>query len=108
METSVRREKRRDPRVPVAWELRGKSLRPLDAGAHADLRSGVDLRGRIADVSAGGFCLLTDDDAEGSGPVRCEIVVPELGVGIPTLAQVRWTRRDGVNQTNRVGLQFLV
>jgi hypothetical protein len=104
----VRREKRRDPRVPVAWELRGKSLRPLDPASRAELKAGVDLRGRIADISAGGLCLLTDDDADGTGPVRCEIVVPELGVGIPTLVQVRWTHRDTVNRTNRVGLQFLV
>jgi hypothetical protein len=104
----MRREKRRDLRYPVAWELRGKSLRPLEPGSGLRYKASQVLHGRVSDVSAGGLCLLTDDDPEVSGPVRCEIVVPQLAVGIPTLLQVRWSRRDVVKQTNRVGLQFLV
>jgi hypothetical protein len=104
----MRREKRRDSRYPVTWELRGKSLRPLEPGSRVHMEATRDLHGRITDVSAGGLCLLTDADANVSGPVRCEIVVPELTVGIPTLLQVRWTERDAGSQTYRVGLQFLV
>lgn len=104
----MRREKRRDSRYPVTWELRGKSLRPLEPASRVQVEPNRDLHGRITDVSAGGLCLLTDADANLSGPVRCEIVVPELTVGIPTLLQVRWTQRDVSNHTNRVGLQFLV
>ena len=104
----MRREKRRDSRYPVTWELRGKSLRPIEPGSGVDLKTSRELRGVVTDVSAGGLCLLTDDEAEVSGPVRCEIVVPQFAVGIPTLMQVRWSRRDDDHQTNRMGLQFLV
>ena len=104
----MRREKRRDLRHAVTWELRGKSLRPLEAGGPSQVGTGRDIHGVITDISAGGLCLLTEDEADVSGPVRCEIVIPQFAVGIPTLVQVRWTRRDMVHQTNRVGLQFLV
>ena len=103
----MRREKRRDLRHLVAWELRGRLLPPIEAGNQPST-AGKDLHGVVTDISAGGLCLLTEDDAEVSGPVRCEIVIPQFAVGIPTLVQVRWTRRDMVHQTNRVGLQFLV
>jgi hypothetical protein len=109
METAdMRREKRRDLRHPVTWELRGKSLRPIEAGDHPDVRTGRDIHGVVTDISSGGLCLLTGDEADVSGPVRCEIVIPQFAVGIPTLLQVRWMRRDNVHQTNRMGLQFLV
>jgi c-di-GMP-binding flagellar brake protein YcgR len=104
----MRRERRVNARYPVAWELRGKSLRAIEPGSDDQFRSSRDLHGRVADISAGGLCLLTDDEADLAGPVRGEIVVPQLSVGIPTLLQVRWTQRDPGSQTYRVGLQFLV
>ena len=102
------REKRRDLRHPVTWELRGKSLRQLEPGSHVELKTTRNLHGVVTDVSAGGLCIVTEDEAEVSGPLRCEIVMPHFTVGIPTLVQVRWRQRDVVHQTNRVGLQFLV
>jgi hypothetical protein len=41
--------------------------------------------------------------------VRCEIGVPELPVSIPTLMQVRWTRKQSLQaDTYLTGLQFLL
>ncbi len=33
----MRREKRRDSRYPVTWELRGKSLRPLEPASRVQV-----------------------------------------------------------------------
>jgi hypothetical protein len=64
------------------------------------------------------MCVLTDNHAEVSlavgsdidvsSPLRCEILVPDIPIGIPTLLQIRWVRRIGDGRTHELGLQFLV
>jgi hypothetical protein len=62
----------------------------------------------IIDIGAGGLGLFSDDAIGISDPFLCEIVAPQLPVGIPTLVQVRWVRKDGQGHTYRAGLQYLV
>jgi PilZ domain len=102
----MRAEKRRHRRYSVTCELTGKSLKPI-AGPEAGEWSGGDIRGVIPDVSAGGLCLLTDDRAEVSDPLVCEIRGPDMPVAIPTLMQVRWFHKHGDGYAYRLGLQFL-
>jgi hypothetical protein len=41
--------------------------------------------------------------------VRCEIAVSEIPVSIPTLMQVRWTRKQSLQADTYVtGLQFVL
>ena len=103
----MREEKRRHHRYPVTCEVRGKALKLLERGGERSLAS-LNLRGVITDISAGGLGLFSDDLIEVSDPFVCEIIAPQMPVGIPTLLQRRWALKDGQGHTYRVGLQFLV
>ena len=92
----------------MSLELEGKALNALESATVARGAAAQEIFGEVFDISEGGLCLLTDDAAEVSEPVRCVIRVPQIPAGIPTLLQVRWARRDGLRPTYRVGMQFLV
>jgi PilZ domain len=63
----------------------------------------------VQNVSKGGLCLVSPQPMARSCLVRCEISVSEIPVSIPTLMQVRWTRKKGrQSDTYFIGLQFLL
>ena len=104
----MRQEKRLNRRYPVIWELKGKVLRTFEPTGDVPFQVSRDLLGAVSNISAGGLCLLTDDEPEVSSAVRCEIFVPQVPTGIPTLLQVRWVHKSDDGRTYRLGLQFLV
>ena len=104
MKARTGEERRRFLRHESSASLRGTelpSLLPTPA-------SETTFRGQIRDIGAGGLCILTDELLHVSHLARCEIPLPGLPVAIPTLAQIRWIRRDPVEATHFVGLQFLL
>ena len=101
-------DKRQHDRYSVSLELEGKALNALDSARTTRSKVPQEISGEVSDISEGGLCLVTVDAANVSEPVRCVIRVPEIPAGIPTLLQVRWSRKDGLGPTYRVGLQFLV
>jgi PilZ domain len=103
----LRVENRKYLRHPVTCELRGKALKPLERVGES-FTSGRDLHGVITDIGLGGLGLLSDDAIEVFKLFVCEIIVPQLPTGIPTLMQIRWILKDGQGQTYRLGLQFMV
>jgi hypothetical protein len=63
----------------------------------------------VQNVSKGGLCLISSQPMPRSSLVRCEIGVSEVPVGIPTLMQVRWTRKQNLQaEAYLTGLQFLL
>jgi hypothetical protein len=103
----LREENRLHHRYLVTCELRGRALKPLQHAGESGT-SHHDLRGVITDIGLGGIGVFSDDTAELFDPFVCEIIAPEMPIGIPTLMQVRWIRTDGQGHTYRLGLQFLV
>lgn len=104
----MRRERRLYQRFPVNCELTGRML-SHSHGADGNLATGEQpISGTVHDIGAGGLCLRTDNLAETSQPLRCQIIVPELPIGIPTLLQVRWLHSDDGGDTYQLGLQFLL
>jgi hypothetical protein len=101
-------DKRQHDRYSVSLELEGKALNALESSRVARGPVTQEIYGEVSDISEGGLCLLTVDAATVSEPVRCVIRMPQIPAGIPTLLQVRWTQKDGLGPTYRVGLQFLV
>jgi len=101
-------EKRMHRRYPVIWELKGRTLRAIEPAGEIPLPGSRDILGAVSDISAGGVCVLSDDQPEVSSAVRCEIFVPQIPTGIPTLLQVRWSHKNVDGHTYRLGLQFLV
>ena len=104
----MREENRLYQRYPVTCELRGKALKSFESAGKPSLAAGPDLRGTITDIGLGGIGLFSEDTIEILDPFVCEIVAPQMPVGIPTLVQVRWALKDGQGHTYRVGLQFIV
>ena len=114
----MRQERRLYRRYPVIWELKGRVLRAIEPSGEFPDADSQDVHGAVSNISAGGVCVLTDDrpgessavggEVEVSGAVRCEILVPNVPIGIPTLLQVRWARKTGDGETYQLGLQFLV
>jgi hypothetical protein len=104
---TLREENRLYQRYPVTCEIRGRAQKPLEqAGESAACRR--DLRGVITDIGLGGVGVFSDETIEVFEPFVCEIIAPEMPIGIPKLMQVRWIRTDGQGHTYRLGLQVLV
>jgi hypothetical protein len=118
MDGRIREERRLHRRHAVAWTLRGRLLRAVEPGGTILLPESRDLSGTVSNVSTGGLCIAAADESghqdgfyaeiEASSPVRCEIVISDLPVGIPTLLQVRWARPVDGGKLYELGLQFLV
>ena len=66
------------------------------------------LRGRIQDISAGGLSVQTSQSVRAPQLVRCEIVLSDVPVAIPTLMRVLWYQKDPAGVRHRAGLQFLL
>ncbi len=104
----MRRERRLHPRYLAACELTGRTLSQVQSVEGGPVSAGQQIRGAVSNISAGGLCLLADKTANMSQPLRCQIRVPELPIGIPTLLHVRWARSDDGGKTYKLGLQFLL
>jgi PilZ domain len=103
----LRKENRLYHRYPVTCELRGRALNPLERAEDSAI-SRRDLHGVITDIGLGGIGVFSDDTIEVFDPFVCEIIAPQMPIGIPTLMQVRWIRTDGQGHKYRLGLQFLL
>ncbi len=95
---------RRYRRHQTAGHLKGEVLSLGESGQ----RRQPALQGRIQNISAGGLCLLTRQVPNVTDPIRSEITVPGTPVGIPTLVQIRWSRKSADKRNHVVGLQFLL
>jgi PilZ domain len=104
---TLRKENRLYHRYRVTCELRGRALTLLERAGKSPT-SHRDLRGITTDIGHGGLGLFSDDTIEVFDPFVCEIIAPQMPIGIPTLMQVRWIRKDGQGHTYRLGLQFLL
>jgi len=98
------RERRRQRRFPVTFELRVKELLQLGT----EKRAGAIVRATAQNISACGLGVVTNRSVEISSPVRCEIIIAELPVPIPVMAQVRWVEQNSSQKGYQVGLEFLM
>ena len=104
----LREENRRHHRYSVTCELRGKSLKPIGHTGDPSPGDTYDLHGVVTDISAGGLGVFLDDSIEIWNPFVCEIVAPNMPIGIPTLLRVLWVLKDGQGHSYRAGLQYLL
>jgi hypothetical protein len=100
------RERRRQRRFPVTFELRVKEL--LQLGTQTGKRTGTIFRARAQNISTSGLGVVTNRRIEVSSPLRCEIITGELPVPIPIMAQVRWIQKDSGRKGYQAGLEFLM
>jgi len=96
-------ERRQELRHPVCCELR--VWRPEALGSDGN---GHVAHASVKNISKGGLCAVMARPVEGSFPVRCELVIPDVPVGLPVIMQVRWSQRGSGEKEHTVGLQFLL
>ncbi|OLC95632.1 MAG: hypothetical protein AUH86_11575 [Acidobacteria bacterium 13_1_40CM_4_58_4] len=85
-------------------EMRGEELLLLEFSQERKPTS----RGWIQDIGTGGICFVGDEPMTVFALVRCEIVVSDTAVGIPTLMQVRWIQEISTGNGCKIGLKFLI
>ncbi|MGH9511015.1 MAG: PilZ domain-containing protein [Terriglobales bacterium] len=104
MKPSSERERRRYPRFPQTLDVQASDVPPLKYKGQGK----PPLTGRAQNVSKGGFCLLTDQPVDRSSLMLCHVGVSEGTTAIPTLVQVRWTRKQEIQDESYLsGVQFL-
>ncbi len=96
-------DRRRAARYSASFCVLARKL--SDNESYAD--EVVELTAELRDISRGGCCLVSGHGWRSLSVLRCEILLPQLAVGVPTLAQVRWLRSEGQDQFV-MGLQFLI
>jgi len=101
---SSERERRRYPRFPQILEIQAAGVPPL--AQKQPTKSA--LSGRAQNISKGGFCFLTNQPVDRSAVMLCHVGVSEGVTAIPTLVQVRWTKKRDINEESYLtGVQFL-
>jgi len=102
---TTERDRRRHPRFPYVLDVQAREAPPYQSV----LRSGLPAAARVQNVSKGGLCLVSSQPLPRSALLRCEILVTDLPVGIPTLMQVCWTQKQNLKTESYLsGLQFLL
>jgi hypothetical protein len=74
----------------------------------AGAKRGRAILGRIENISQGGVAVVSSVSMPISSLVRCEIRGPDVGIAIPTLLQVRWSRKRASGTEYEVGLRFVL
>lgn len=97
-----RRHRRYRPRQ--AYHVRATAL----AVHGLDRPTTRPILGRIHDIGAGGLCLLTDQVVKVPQLLRCDILLPGVPAGVPTLVRVRWCLKDPSRARRKAGVQFLL
>jgi hypothetical protein len=101
----LERDRRQYPRFPQLLDLHAREVQPLKP----EIERHKAVVGRVQNVSKGGLCLISPQPIAQSCLVHCEIGISETPVSIPTLMQVRWTRKQNLQaDTYLTGLQFLL
>ena len=65
-------------------------------------------RGRVKDISDGGFCLLAARRPQQSVLLQGLLRLAQMPVKIPALVQVRWVNRQPKGQRYRIGLRYVI
>ena len=98
-------ERRRWPRYANTLEIELTVVPSLESAQ----RSASPLHGWVRNVSNAGINLFTEQPLEDFSLLRCGVPLPGAPVAVPTLMQVRWTRRSGARRDGYIsGLQFIL
>lgn len=71
-------------------------------------KSTTIINSNIKNISEGGVCLMTRERLETAQIVKISLPVPHVKMSTPTLAEVRWVRKDPGKRLYRAGLRFLL
>jgi hypothetical protein len=95
--------KRRKPRYSIRGEFTGSELPAFQAR-----KKPAVFRGRVKDISDGGFCVLAARRPEQSVLLQGLLRLAQMPAQIPTFVQVRWVKRQLGGRHYRIGLQYVI
>ena len=95
--------KRRNPRYSIKGEFKGTELPAFQAR-----KKPAVFRGRVKDISDGGFCLLAARRPELSVLLQGLLRLARMPAKIPALVQVRWVNRQVSGRHYIIGLQYVI
>jgi hypothetical protein len=105
MAASETRDRRQYPRFPHPMKLLATEL--PQSGSFTQRKTTI--KGSIENISRGGICVLSDRSIPNSALVRCEFLLSDVPIPVPTLMQVRWTRKHDSREAGYIsGLHFLL
>lgn len=105
MAASETRDRRQYPRFPHPMKLLATEL--PQSGSFTQRKTTI--KGSIENISRGGICVLSDRSIPNSALVRCEFLLSDVPIPVPTLMQVRWTRKHDSREAGYTwGLHFLL
>jgi hypothetical protein len=97
-------DRRTHPRFPQILEIQAHEVLPLKT----DETAKPPVLGRIQNMSKGGVCVLSQHPVSRAALLRCEIGMSDAPLSVPTLALVRWTKKQNLESNSYLsGLQFL-
>ena len=97
------RKRRAYLRYPTGGEFQGNELAQL----RSPQKSRV-VRGKVKDISDGGFCILTAHAPKMSTLLQGQLRLVRMPVQVPTLVQVRWINRSPSGGGYKIGLQYVI
>ncbi len=97
------RKRRAYPRYPTGGAFQGNELAQL----RSPQKSRV-VRGKVKDISDGGFCILTAHAPKMSTLLQGQLRLIRMPVEVPTLVQVRWINRSPSGGGYKIGLQYVI
>ena len=62
----------------------------------------------IRNISEGGICLSTREPLEAAQVIKISLPLPHVKITTPTLAEVRWVRKEPGKDLYHAGLRFLL
>jgi PilZ domain len=97
-------ERRRGWRYMVTTKFVGRELSSSGTSA----TSKAIIRGQIQNISAGGLRMITNQAIKKFALIRGEVSLHNLPVGVPSIMEVRWTRRLAGGARYELGLRFVL
>ena len=96
------RNKRSHARYSARASFQGSSLPALSGSKRV-----ADLHGKVADISDGGFCIITAKVPARSSLLQGRLRFAKVPTQIPILVQVRWSKKTSSRQY-MIGLQYVL
>jgi len=83
---------RQHPRYPVSLKVIFETGASLTTQKSRQEKADGDTQ----NLSNGGLCLITDRALKASQIIRLKLPMPNISVTMPTLAEVRWVKRESI------------
>ncbi|HTN42193.1 MAG TPA: PilZ domain-containing protein [Nitrospiria bacterium] len=84
--------------VNYEMSVHESSLRPVE----------TPVAGKLMNISNGGLCLLTDVSLKVGQVLKMALPLHSVEATAPTLAEVRWVRKEDSQGSYQAGLRFLL